>query len=349
MEVVDEFMTIGVFAERTGLSISAIRFYADQNLLVPAEVDGESGYRRYAEAQVSDGVLIRDLRRLDMSLKDIALALEQTELERKALVERHVRRLEAVVVRAHDLARAMGVPDRREETTMSTTVQAIDFAAALDQVLPAAGTDTGLPHLMGVLIEAKAGSVRMVATDRFRLAVRDLVPMQFGDDFAVVVPAAALQRWRAALTRSAELALRAGSRNLEARSSDLDLAAAIMPVAFPAYEKYLAPADDVTVAQVDRVQLLAALGGVGDGAIVTMSTSDRSVSITNDQRTVDIDAACTGPVRQVGVNAGFVVDATQDAVGAEVVIEIQDALNPVVFRSADDGTFTTRVMPYKTD
>ncbi|MEM9654441.1 MAG: MerR family DNA-binding transcriptional regulator, partial [Actinomycetota bacterium] len=36
-------MTIGVFAERTGLSISAIRFYADQNLLVPAEVDGESG------------------------------------------------------------------------------------------------------------------------------------------------------------------------------------------------------------------------------------------------------------------------------------------------------------------
>ena len=132
MVSMEEFMTIGAFARRTGLSVSAIRFYASQQLLVPAEVDSTSGYRRYSEAQVSDGMLIRDLRRLEMPLSDIALALERTEPERKELVERHLRRLEEVVMRAHNLAQAMGVASQIGETTMSATLHTVDLAGALE-------------------------------------------------------------------------------------------------------------------------------------------------------------------------------------------------------------------------
>jgi DNA-binding transcriptional MerR regulator len=41
---------------------SALRYYDDAGLLRPAQVEPESGYRRYALAQVPEGILIRELR-----------------------------------------------------------------------------------------------------------------------------------------------------------------------------------------------------------------------------------------------------------------------------------------------
>ncbi|WP_222634880.1 MULTISPECIES: MerR family transcriptional regulator [unclassified Rhodococcus (in: high G+C Gram-positive bacteria)] len=38
-----ELMTIGVFANTTGLTPGALRFYADSGVLTPAEVDEFSG------------------------------------------------------------------------------------------------------------------------------------------------------------------------------------------------------------------------------------------------------------------------------------------------------------------
>ncbi|MDR2280128.1 MAG: MerR family DNA-binding transcriptional regulator, partial [Gordonia sp. (in: high G+C Gram-positive bacteria)] len=43
-----ELMAIGAFARRTGLTASALRFYADAGLLVPAWTDPSSGYRFYS-------------------------------------------------------------------------------------------------------------------------------------------------------------------------------------------------------------------------------------------------------------------------------------------------------------
>lgn len=58
--------------------------------------------------------------------------------------------------------------------------------SAFEQVLPFASTDPEQPHLMTVLIEVQAGSVRIVTTDTFRLAVRDLVSIGAGDDFTAL-------------------------------------------------------------------------------------------------------------------------------------------------------------------
>ena len=45
---------------------------------------------------------------------------------------------------------------------------------ALRQVVPAASRDDARPILTGVLLAASAGGLRLVATDSYRLAVRDL-------------------------------------------------------------------------------------------------------------------------------------------------------------------------------
>ncbi len=68
----DPLLTIGEFARRSMLSPKALRLYDRQGLLVPAEVDPDSRYRRYRESQLADARLIARLRRLDMPLADIA-------------------------------------------------------------------------------------------------------------------------------------------------------------------------------------------------------------------------------------------------------------------------------------
>ena len=59
-----------------------------------------------------------------------------------------------------------------EGTTV--TVDAEPFAEALRQVIPAASRDDARPILTGVLIMATTTGIRLVATDSYRLAVRDL-------------------------------------------------------------------------------------------------------------------------------------------------------------------------------
>ena len=43
----ESLLTIGAFAQAVGLSPSALRFYDECGLLVPAEVDPVTGYRYY--------------------------------------------------------------------------------------------------------------------------------------------------------------------------------------------------------------------------------------------------------------------------------------------------------------
>jgi DNA-binding transcriptional MerR regulator len=68
-------LTIGRFADATGLTVRALRHYDEIGLLVPDHVDPQNGYRHYAEAQVADAVTIRRLRALELPLDEIAVLL----------------------------------------------------------------------------------------------------------------------------------------------------------------------------------------------------------------------------------------------------------------------------------
>ena len=64
-------LTIGRFADATGLTVRALRHYDDIGLLAPARVDPDTGYRYYEDAQIEDAVTIRRLRALELPLEEI--------------------------------------------------------------------------------------------------------------------------------------------------------------------------------------------------------------------------------------------------------------------------------------
>jgi DNA polymerase III sliding clamp (beta) subunit (PCNA family) len=68
--------------------------------------------------------------------------------------------------------------------------------------------------------------------------------------------------------------------------------------------------------------------------------------VRRDER-VAIPARYDGPDVHVALDPAFAADAVAAALGPDIVIEVGEALQPVVFRSADDGTFTTLLMPVR--
>nr|MBA3369147.1 DNA polymerase III subunit beta [Geodermatophilaceae bacterium] len=87
------------------------------------------------------------------------------------------------------------------------TVQASVFAEAVGQVAIAAGRDDTLPMLTGVRIEIEGETITLVATDRFRLALREFTwePGTPGASSAILVPARTLADAAKTLTGGSEV------------------------------------------------------------------------------------------------------------------------------------------------
>ena len=96
-------LAIGDFSRATHLSVKTLRHYHDIGLLEPVDVDPDTGYRRYAPAQIGVAQVIRRFRDLDMPLDDIHAVLTAPDVEtRNLVIAAHLARLEANLTRTQD-------------------------------------------------------------------------------------------------------------------------------------------------------------------------------------------------------------------------------------------------------
>lgn len=344
----DRLLGIGEFAQLVGLSVSAVRFYADRGLLIPASIDPSSGYRSFQLEQVAAGSLIRDLRLIGVPLAQVREALCLSDAEVKHLVDAHIAGLEANLQDAQRTARRLSSAQETGSTPARTsTVEASDLIRAFEQVLPFASSNPEHPHLMTVLIEAKAGSVRIVTTDTHRLAVRDLVALDTGDDFTAVIPAATARRWLTELRPQRTVRLQLDGRSIIASDDEAAITAHVVPTDFPDYEQFLEPPEASTSIIVDRKGFLSAVQPFGETAgAVLLSAAQHHMRVRRRDLDVQIGGEQLGPCAHVAIDPAYAAEAAENALGAELVIEIgPDPLRPVFFRSATNGTFVSLLMP----
>ncbi len=268
-------LSIGEFASAVELSVSAVRFYADRGLLTPARTDPATGYRQFSEAQVPRGSMIRSLRLIDMPLKEIARVLGMDPAERDAAVKDHVQHLE------HRLSEVrLHASNLHEPDSVASIVRSGDLARAIKQVISAAGSDPSKPQHMCVLIEETDSSIRLAATDSYRLAVRDLVPASVGRSFSIVVAAASIRTWPDQLDhQGGDVVFTIENATLTVQGAHVDLRCPTVPIEFPDYETVLHTSTRLsTTIIIDRQQLLTLLESLDHDGAATLTTSDREVT-----------------------------------------------------------------------
>lgn len=70
-------LSIGEFAQATGLTVKALRHYDERGVLVPARVDPRTRHRGYGGGQLHDAVLIKALRAADLPVEVVRRALDR--------------------------------------------------------------------------------------------------------------------------------------------------------------------------------------------------------------------------------------------------------------------------------
>jgi DNA-binding transcriptional MerR regulator len=101
-------LAIGDFSRATHLTVKTLRHYHRIGLLVPADVDPDTGHRRYGTDQIPDAQVIRRFRSLDMPLEEIHAVIATPDLAaRNELIVGHLRRLETTLARTQQAAASL--------------------------------------------------------------------------------------------------------------------------------------------------------------------------------------------------------------------------------------------------
>lgn len=226
-------------------------------------------------------------------------------------------------------------PELPKPPMVTGTVPADRFAEAISQVAIAAGKDDTLPMLTGVRMEIDGNRVVLAATDRFRLAVRELEwdPGSADTSGAVLVPAKTLSESAktAGSETSVELALGNGSSIggdgiLGILGQTKRTTTRLLDAEFPKFRQLL-PASHTAIATVDSAPLIEAIKRVAlvaeRGAQVRMEFSEGSVLLTAGgdeagKAEEELPVQFQGEPLTIAFNPGYLQDGLA-AIGAAAV------------------------------
>jgi DNA polymerase-3 subunit beta len=246
-------------------------------------------------------------------------------------------------------------PTLPEMPTSAGTVDAKAFAEAVSQVAVAAGRDETLPMMTGVRLELNGSSLAMLATDRYRLAMRE---MQWQPDDSEIslnalVPAKTLNdtaktlgplgdQVTLALAQGAAgegmIGFAGGTRRTTSRLLD---GANYPPVRslFPAGHNAEARVPVAALVEVVRRVALVAerttpvLLSFGDDGLVVEAGG------TEEARASEaMDATFSGEALTIGFNPQYLIDGLQNLGAPTAVLSFVDAFKPAVISpAAEDG------------
>ncbi len=229
---------------------------------------------------------------------------------------------------------------------------------AIGQVTPSAAekNDTR-PILTGVLCESSSDGMRLVATDSYRLSVKELPKVAFAEADSVIIPARALEEAAKLFEGDEALSVTLDREAVEFANDAASLRTNLIQGAYPNYqtlvdgvvsEKTVSFDVEAMVAAVKRVALLCdtttpirlALSSSG----VAVSASRSEVGQADD--VVD-NSNYEGPDTTIGFTPRYLLDAL-DAIGSgTVTMALSESLKPVLLQSAGDDTYSCLLMPVK--
>lgn len=231
------------------------------------------------------------------------------------------------------------------------------FAEAIGQVAVAAGRDDTLPMLTGIRVEISGEKVVLAATDRFRLAVRELTwsTGAAGVEAAVLVPAKTLAEAAKAGTDGTEVHLSLGQGPsvgkeglLGIRSKGKRSTTRLLDAEFPKFRQLL-PTEHTAIATIGVAELTEAIKRVAlvadRGAQVRMEFSDDVLRLSAGADDVgraeeDLPVQFSGDPLTIAFNPTYLTDGLGSLHAERVTFGFTTPSRPAVLRPAgeDDGS-----------
>src|SRR5215203_1284077 len=232
------------------------------------------------------------------------------------------------------------------------------FVATIAKVARSASRDETRPVLTGILVSASGDELRMVATDSYRLSVKETrLDAPLDGSFEANVPARALQELTRIVQHGSadQLAVSVRANQVVFEAAGVVLSSRLIDGQFPnyrqllpdAYEHELQLAGTEITEVVRRISLLAQ-----KNAPLRLAFSEGELTVS--ARTPDVgEARETVPVPfqgeplEIGFNPEFLRDGLEALEGADVVLKLISPLRPGLISAADGSGFQYLLMPIR--
>ena len=226
------------------------------------------------------------------------------------------------------------------------------FTEAVGQVAVAAGRDETISMLTGIRLEIAGEKVVLAATDRFRLAVRELTWSTASADVeaAVLVPARMLAEAAKAVTSGSDVHLALGTgaavgeaRLLGMRSAGRRSTTSLLENEFPKFRQLL-PSEHTAMATIGVAELAEAIKRVAlvGGAQVRMEFGEGSLRLSAGADGVgsaeeELSVEFAGEPLTIAFNPTYLTDGLGSLHSDRVTFGFTTSSKPAVLRPAGEG------------
>jgi DNA polymerase-3 subunit beta len=232
------------------------------------------------------------------------------------------------------------------------------FVETVLKVARSASRDETRPVLTGILVSASESELRMVATDSYRLSVKETrLETPLNGSFEANVPARALQELTRIVQHEAadqlDVSVRANQVVFEV--GGVVLSSRLIDGQFPnyrqllpdAYEQELRLAGGEISDVVRRISLLAQKNAPLRLAFTEgeLTVSARTPDVGEAQETVPVPFQ--GEPLEIGFNPEFLRDGLEAVEASDLVLKLISPLRPGLIESADDSGFHYLLMPIR--
>lgn len=248
------------------------------------------------------------------------------------------------------------------------TISGEEFATAISQVATAASRDETLPAFTGIKIDVEGSVITLAATDRYRLAVREInwSPVSTSISTHTLIPARFLHESSKSLATSESISLAFAASNeglFGIAGSGRQTTSRILAADFPPYRTLL-PSESTSVAQVKASELIESVKRV---ALVLDREAPIKITFKKNEAVVFggggsgelaaaqevIEATNTGEEISIAFNHQFLLDGLHAIDASIATIAMTTPIRPAVITGASelgadsDDSFKYLLMPIR--
>jgi len=338
-------------------ALSGIQIQAADGAAELRGTDMEVGLRVPLEADVTqDGVavlpgrlLLDVVRALPAANVSLELRGSQQDVELvSGAATFHIRTL-----RAEDFP-----PFPEAADASAVEVPAKEFVATVNRVARSASRDETRPILTGILVSASGNQLNMVATDSYRLSVKETVlETPLAGSFEANVPARALQELARVAQGSDVDTLRVAVRQNQVvfGIDGIVLSSRLIEGQFPNYNQLLPESyeHELRIASPDLTDVVRRISLLAQkNAPLRLSFAEGEVTIS--AQTPDVGEASesvpipfNGEPFEIGFNPEFLRDGLESVEAESLILKLISPLRPGLIEAGDESGFRYLIMPIR--
>jgi DNA polymerase-3 subunit beta len=358
-ELLTELQTAGrVASTRSAVqAMSGVQLAAEGGKLELRATDQEVAVRVPVQANIArEGTVVLPARLLLDVVRQLpqgTVSLELRPAEQDVEVVSGPAKFHLRTLRSEDFP---SLPERGGDQVVDVPAQA--FVDTIAMVARSASRDETRPILTGILVSAQGSELKMVATDSYRLSVKEttLDPAIDGG-FEANVPARALQELERIVAAAGDERIRVGVRANQVvfEVGDVVLSSRLIEGQFPnyrqllpeSYEHELRMNGEEMAGVVRRISLMAQ-----KNAPLRMSFKEGELVVSAQTPDVGeasepLPAPFAGEPFEIGFNPDFLRDGLESAGAGDLVLKLISPLRPGLIESGDGSGFLYLIMPIR--